>query len=352
MTKGDAPGAIARFEVGTEAFPDDGELWFALGSALFMGGEMDGARGAYARAAALDDRYAIGTMMRAGDTTRLLDAAPWMARLPGFEMRFPPAGGRPLVLLSCDPIYFRALGRAMALSVDRAAPGWDLHLHLANPDGETLGLVEGLAARLTSARLSLSWEVVPQAADGSRGARTWLASMRYLRLPAIMDRMEAPAPIVVIDADSVMRRPLDPLADWDATKGWAEPWDLALNHQGWFPMGPLWRFHGACVGLAPTPAARAYAGQVQALLARQALVPGGMIWMVDQYALAIAHETLRTVDPGFRRTDWSRTTFRPDRSDADLALWSMGAERKSRDGAYRAAVDALLADLDGPPGGK
>ncbi len=347
MAAGRAAEAVDHFERAVKGAPEDGGLSFALGSALFMAGNMDAARGAYARAASLDDRYHIGTMMRVGDTTRLLDAGPWMARLPGMEMRFPPPGGRPLVFLACDPIYFRDLGRAMALSVDRNAPGWDVHVHLANPDGPSLGLVEGLAGALCSARLSLSWEVVPQAADGSMGARTWLASMRYLRLPDLMDRMEMPSPIVIVDADSVMRAPLPPVDGWKPESGWLAPWDIALNDQGWFPMGPLWRFHGACVGVAPTPAARAFAGQVQALLARQALTPGGMIWMVDQYALSIAHQAMITLDPTYRRADWPREAFRPDLAEEGLALWSMGAHRKKENPDYRREVARFLADLDG-----
>ncbi|MCF8483280.1 MAG: hypothetical protein K9H25_22890 [Rhodospirillum sp.] len=345
MATGRAVEAVDHFERAVKTAPDDGELSFALGSALFMAGDMDGARGAYARAASLDDKYHIGTMLRVGDTTRLLDDGAWMARLPGMEMRFPPPGGRPLVFLACDPLYFRDLGRAMALSVDRNAPGWDIHIHLANPDGPTLDLVEALDRALRSARLSLSWEVVPQAADGSMGARTWLASMRYLRLPDLMDRMETPGPIVIVDADSVMWTPLPPVDGWTPEGGWTIPWDIALNEQGWFPMGPLWRFHGACVGVAPTPAARAFVGQVRAVLARQALTPGGMIWMVDQYALAIAHHAMTTLDPTYRRADWPTQAFQPDRADAGLALWSMGAHRKNQNHVYRREVARLLAEM-------
>jgi hypothetical protein len=171
--------------------------------------------------------------------------------------------------------------------------------------------------------------------------------MRFLRLPELIDRMETPSPIVIVDADSIMRAPLPPVDGWTPEVGWGVPWDIALIDQGRFPMGPLWQFSGACVGVAPTSAARAFAGQVQALLARQALTPGGMMWMVDQYALSIANQALATIEPAYRRADWPRKAFRPNMAEEGLALWSMGAHRKKEDLAYRREVARLLAELDG-----
>ncbi|AEO48167.1 hypothetical protein F11_08505 [Rhodospirillum rubrum F11] len=351
LRAGDIAGAITAFRGHLAASPDDALGWFALGSALFFAQRWEETRAAYARAAAIDRAYTLGGLLRPGDVETALDPAPFLGQLPEMSMIIPPAHSGPLAVVGCDSAYFLDFGAALALSMDKAAPGWGLHLHLIAPTTPALDLLERLIGGLRAITLSFSLEHLPPALRAPEAQRTYLACLRFMRLPAILDEQQARAgrvPVVVLDADSLMCKPLLGPDDWrppGPEGGWRAGWDVALKDSGLFPLGPLWRYSASCVGLAPTDEARAFAAHVATLLARQALTVNGLGWMIDQFALAVAIAARQTQSPAFRLGDWPDRLYRLYENPPDAALWSFCSQSKYDDRLYRDMVRLLLAEM-------
>jgi hypothetical protein len=337
LRRGEPSTARPLFQRHLSLQPDDALGWFALGSTSFFERNWSAARDAWSRAAELNRDYTIGTLFSPDDIRPFPTAPP---KSPALSLGSEPAHGRVTVLLACDRAYFQSFGAALVLSVGEVRPDWRVHLHLANPTHEDISLLERILALVPGLGLSLSHEVLRPEFPTDQARWTYLASMRFLHLSAILDSLENPGPLLILDADSLFRRSPRALADWGPGSTWTQDWDVTVDDSGLFPLGPLWRYWAACICIAPTKEGRTFANHLSSLTARYLAKPGGLTWMADQFSLSVSLAACEE-NPGFRSAPWPGIDVRPYVSDPTLALWSLGAPEKFTDPRFTGEIKRL-----------
>ena len=143
----------------------------------------------------------------AGET----QAAAILGRLGRLEGGLPPANPAGIVFASCDDRYFRPYALHLARSALRFSPAQGCHLHLVDPSAGTLRLAEALRSRgRTAGRFSYSFERTATAADPVRAGQVrYIICTRFARVWQLL--LATGSPVVALDADSLVRRPLTAL---------------------------------------------------------------------------------------------------------------------------------------------
>lgn len=159
-------------------------------------------------------------------------AAAILGRLGRLEGGLPPANPAGIAFTSCDDAYFRPYALHFARSALRLSPAQGCHLHLVDPGAGTLRLAEGLRTRDgTAGRFSYSFERTATAADPVRAGQVrYITCTRFARVWQLL--LATGSPVVALDADSLVRRPLTALAD-AAHHGPQLATDQMVLHQVW-----------------------------------------------------------------------------------------------------------------------
>ncbi|MGB0694092.1 MAG: hypothetical protein ACPGOY_00485 [Rhodospirillaceae bacterium] len=349
MLRGDFAAALEAFQSASDADEGDGSAAFGVASASFFLGAWDDAERWFLLAKRLDPTFQVTAGFRANDVTQL-QPAPSHDALSPLEIR--PAANdpeRPMVLVACDEAYCRYYALPLLLSLASLAPGWGAHLHIVDPNAQSIETVEALAKATPGLALSLSWEFAGLDALPQALVKPYLASARFLRLPALLDALALKVPLVILDADALINRdPASLLSGARDAFGAQNGWDWALHETGYFGHGPLMHHWAACVGIAPGQRAKQAADHLAAVLQRAFAEQTGH-WMIDQFALLVAMRAAQENIQGFQLHPWPETVFRPDRSDPEMAVWSFGAARKKTDPVFREAALKWFTQLGGAP---
>jgi len=243
--------------------------------------------------------------------------------LPHLAGIMPAPGSKPIVFAGCDSAY--AIEHAVPLLHSLAANGGGniaAHVHVVNPSTEAEEALARAAAHL-SPRLDVTstWETVDLDRAPPVARAAYYASCRFVRAVQVMD--VAARPVLVLDADSIVRRPLDIAAMADGV-------EAALFLRPDHP--PHMAVAAGAVLFTPAGAdfSHSVAATIAAYLAAFLDGQGELGWYFDQAALAAVNEgrrpTLRVLGPEFM--DW---TFQ-----ADSVVWTGKGPRKHAPNAYRA----------------
>lgn len=314
--EGRAEQAASHLQRSIALAPDNAQAWSALGLIAFEAGDFAGAATQLRTAAALGPRFAYGAACVFGDEFEaytdpaaidtLLATAPEL----GGEMPAPERAGM-VVTSACDHGYFRNFGRALALSLDRNAPGHELHLHLFNPEPGFDEELAELKSRLGRTRLTVSRETM-KGADP-----VYFSNMRFVRLYQIM--RDTGRDLFSLDTDSLVRGSLDELvpamagADVALTQ---RPEKAEIGH----------KMLATSICFRATEGGLAYLGRVAAYIL-SCHRDRRLAWYIDQSALYLVHRmmersgappALAQLPPGFADSDFS----------PDSAVWAAKGERK------------------------
>lgn len=106
---------------------------------------------------------------------------------------------RPGFMLACDSVYFQNWARTLFLSITHHAPWAHVHFHLFDPLPEDLAWCHASTA-------SVSWENTDLAYTNTKqDSVLYWAAARYMR---VVDIYEDLTPVINLDVDSIMVRPL------------------------------------------------------------------------------------------------------------------------------------------------
>lgn len=239
-----------------------------------------------------------------------------------------PADPSDLVLfVGCDSVYAVRHAMPLAYSLDDAAPGRRLHLHVVNPAD---GLDDALAALdedLPETVLSVTTETVDLSGYDAVGRCSYYAAIRFVRAFQIMEA--APAGYLLLDADSLIRRPPD-----EAAKALEAGADLGLMIDEAMPAHM--RIKAGGVLIAPTEAGRKFLAAVAANVYAH-LQAGTAPWFLDQTVLWQVWQAMQDDAPP--RTHRFSDGFLDWAFGEDGVVWTGKGERKHADPAFAALAD-------------
>ena len=185
-----------------------------------------------------------------------------------------PAGEGLVIFVACDGAYFdRFISALLHSAVRNLGTRCCFHLHVMNPPADVTARLAHFEALLGHPGISLSTEQVAPLGD----PRTCYACARFRLLPHLLRRYRRP--ILMLDADLIVLRPLTGLLD------------SAAGHDGALVMSETaafepWNWLWADVVLAqPTDGAEAFFTLVARYI-EYFLKQGEARWFLDQIALA------------------------------------------------------------------
>ena len=281
--------------------------------------------------------FRVRAAINAGET----QAATILGRLGRLEGGLPPANPAGIVFTSCNDRYFRPYALHFARSALRFSPAQGCHLHLVDPGAETLGLAEGLrSGGGTAGRFSYSFERTATAADPARAGQTrYIICTRFARVWQLL--LATGSPILALDADSLVRRPLTALVEHCAGA------DVGLFRRP--KARESWRrVLGAALVAMPTEAGRRFMRDCAVALADAA--HHGPQLATDQLVLHLLWRWHLRQRPGFRAARLEREHSDWTYGEASL-VWHAKGGRKSLTTAFErlAAGEALEAVLGPAP---
>jgi hypothetical protein len=256
-------------------------------------------------------------------------AAAALAGLPPLEGDLPAPRPAGIVLTSCDDGYFRRYGRHLARSVLRRSPDQACHLHLVDPTPASLALLRELAAE---GAFSFSSERLAAAAAPVRTTLgRYIICSRFARVHQLL--AATGSPVLMLDADSLVRLPLTPLL---AGLGGC---DAALFLRPG-SRDPCRRVLGAALAVMPTDLGRRFARDCATALALA--IRQGPHLAADQLVLYRAWRWYRRIRPAFRcaalareHSDWRYGEASP--------VWHAKGKRKRTLAAVFGRLEAGVA---------
>ncbi len=320
LTLADAHYGAGRKDAAADAYravlalrPDDSKILSALAGIAFDRGDDGAAQALFARAADADPSFAWARCCVAGERLeRWCDAG----RAPALSDGFPALSGempgadpsRPLVFAACDATYLERYGIALARSVERYAPGHDVHFHVMAAPGDMDTRIDALRRSLAGTRLTLTRETPPAGADA-----VYFSNMRFARLWQIA--IVGVRPVLALDADSLVRGPLaaGPGAPVAAL---LRPWIPHLNR----------RMLATSVLFRPEPQAATLLAAVATYIL-SAMNEGVSAWYLDQCAFTVAARHLQCAADSVVLGDLD-PRFADERMTDRAAVWSAKGTRK------------------------
>lgn len=314
---GRAEEAASLLQQGTARLPDHAQAHAALGLIAFEAGDFPEAASRLRAGAALGPRFAYGASCVFGDELAAwtdpagLDAL--LAGAPELSGDLPAADRPGMVVISaCDHGYFRTYGRPLACSLDRNAPGHDLHLHVFNPEPAFDDELADLRSCLDFTTLTVSLETMP-GADA-----VYFSNMRFVRLHQIM--AACGRDLFSLDADSLIRGPLDSLtaacdgADLAIT---LRPDKAEIGH----------KMLATSIYFAATGGGREFLARVAGYIL-SCVRDGRLAWYLDQSVLYLVHRMMAGAGTPLSLMPLARefadSTFAPD-----SAVWAAKGDRKT-----------------------
>lgn len=324
--------ALAAFDRSLALSPGNAGTLFQKGFCLADLGRHAEAAACFHQAAA-NPRYAVGRTFSVDPAFfhRLRAeglAAPVAALAPAEWLTDARPGADDLcVYASCDANYLATFGPAFLASLAETTPGVFVHLHLVDPPPGIDAVLCKMVAAVDGMGIGLTAERPDFAGRDPDYIRTYLASIRFVRLPAVLAAYGRP--VFACDIDVVFRRDLRAALGPYAAAG------LVIRDVGRNELGPFNRYSAAALWLRPD-AAQAFAADLAMYLAHF-LALGQSHWLLDQAALfaCLAHArgegTLRpaTFDPLLMSTDL----------DDAAAIWTVGGNTKYSNPKFVAEVE-------------
>lgn len=312
---GEVDEAGERLRRAVELDPDDARAHAALGCLEFEAGADGEASAHLKKAAKLDGAYGFGAHCHLGDSFFALSDP---AGLPELGRALPEprgvgplcTGDHPVVVTCCDDAEYVRFGRRLAESLDRNSPGGALHLHIVNPEPETVEDYERLSRGLSSTRFTVT---VERTLDRDP---LYLDRIRYLRFSQFLS--ECGGNLFCLDPDSLV------LAGLDTLMGTAGGGDIAV------PLRPVTldinqKAFCAAMLLRPTDATRKFIGRLAAYMLSVSR-DGVPAHHLDQCAFFIASRMLgRSGDTPLLQPLPAR--FADNRFDDASSVWTAGAGR-------------------------
>ena len=232
--------------------------------------------------------------------------------LPDIAGTAPGTGGRPAAFIGCDTAYAVEHAVPLLTSLDCNSPGMAAHLHLVNPGAGLETALAALAADLADTTLTLTWERADLSSLDAESRATYYSAIRFVRAAEVM--RAAARPILVLDADSLVRKPIEIPQTCEAGLF------LRPDHP------PHMRIAAGAVLF--TPAGAAFAETAAAMIAKALDGGRGLRWYLDQAALAAAYERTK---PKLHRFD---ETFLDWEFRQGTVLWTGKGPRKHESPAY------------------
>lgn len=244
---GQAIEALKAYRQAQDLAPGEPFAFSRAGCLLAKTGDLGGAESEFAKARALCDWVESGIRLAPEFFTAL---PPYRHRLDWLRKA---GGGGPLAVVGCDAGYFKRYAARLKESLDRHEGGMvGLHVHLVHPDADCLAQAQALGMGISQER--------PDFAGQSRNfVNTYYASARFLALPELLADYDRP--LLVMDIDAMLLKPLTPL--WDILKGS----DMAIRRWQGVMVDPWNEPQANLVGVNPTPLGQAFAVSVAKFLA-------------------------------------------------------------------------------------
>ncbi len=264
--------------------------------------------------------FGNGSSASGADIERLLPA------LPAVRGAWPEvAANRLLLLVSADSGYLCEHGLPFACSLERNSPDAHLHLHLINPDAACEATLERIRQEFARTTLSQTEERFDFAGFSPEFARTYCASIRFVRLLQLLRAVRRGA--LLLDIDVLVRGSLEEFRDG------RNGYDCAI-HTRFHSRRDREKFFASVFYAASTPPALAYLGSVTTRIA-SAIVQRKARWYLDQIALYEAYRehldtrsAIRLEHLSMRYADWE---FRKNST-----IWAGKGWRKAMDETYLA----------------
>ena len=270
--------ALTRLDIAAGMHARDPQLDTRRGCTLVELGRYEDAQEAYARAIACAPGFIYPRLVTFDRATYDYITSGVAAAPPRveFDEHLVPGGPERIVVISCDPPYARKYAAPFLRSyAEHARAEYLLHLHIPDPDITIVDEMVEVAEKAGLDRITITVETSPYPEHEVQQRRAYYACARLVHLPYWQDHYRAP--ILLLDVDFILERPLDPL--FEAGRGH----DVCLNAR--HPIDSPWLDVIANVIVAyPTPAARRYFGSV-AQYALRHLEREPQAWLVDQAAL-------------------------------------------------------------------
>jgi FkbM family methyltransferase len=253
---------------------------------------------------------------------------------PGMEAALrpaPEAGPQAVVMVACDPVYFRRFAHTLVRSLrENAGVPLLVHLHVFDPDPWIAEELATLPVGGDLLRLDVSFE--EYRGEPGDGAKTHYSCARLYQVAGLLARHRLP--VIMLDADVLVLRDFAPLLD------------LACGHDVALLLWPRtnWRIwdhvYGSTVVFSPTAGGMRFARMVGNYVRVHVGRPGGA-WYLDQIALFAAQAYLR--DRGVAVAEipahWYSLFGRDGNSPApDALFWSVTANIQANQQALSGAL--------------
>ena len=188
----------------------------------------------------------------------------------------PAHAGRFVVLACSDSRYLLKYGFNFVNSFERNASGGKLlHLHVVDPERESMAMLERIRKELRPASLAVTLSESPGGMRDGVRRNVYYSCSRFLLLPQLLGRYAVP--IVCVDIDAIVERSLDDAVDW------ASSFDVALTRRE--PLHSPWLDISAGLVIANSSAPSvSYFERVRSYLL-DFMERDAMPWHVDQSAL-------------------------------------------------------------------
>lgn len=238
----------------------------------------------------------------------------------------PANNSKTTVLVGCDKAYFSAHGLPLLLSIfNTNRSELNVHFHIYNCDAGLEQQISGLREAMPELGISLSSE----AFRTGKADKVHYASRRLVFLPHALKKIASP--VLLLDADSLVRKP------WSALKETLEAKDLLLT---WDENAPFWESILAAFIYSEggEPSAKYFA--IVARFIDINLQNNNAEWFLDQIALAAAENELSAMEKmAIGREATSKLADAGHGEDA--FCWVLGKSRQESE-AYREYKSSLL----------
>lgn len=186
------------------------------------------------------------------------------------------SAARFVVLVCSDSGYLLKYGFNFVNSFERNASGGKLlHLHVVDPEKESMAMLEKIRKELRPVSLAVTVSASPPGVRGGVRRNVYYSCSRFLLLPQLLAQYAVP--IVCIDVDAIVENSLDGAVDW------ASRFDVALARRE--PLHSPWLDISAGLVVAnPSVASGSYFERVRNYLL-DFMERDAMPWHVDQAAL-------------------------------------------------------------------
>jgi len=198
----------------------------------------------------------------------------------------------PIIISCCNGVYFQQFATTFVNSIVEHCPHAIVHIHVAEPDADTLMIIDRIRACHPTLRLNHSIET-----GTPYSGSVYFAANRFLLAERFLDFYQSA--ITIFDIDGELNQDPAPLL------GSITPSDIACFSSGRFE--PASVYPAAFVYLAHSPPAIRFTKLLRRFILMKLDLPVGISWMLDQAALFSVIHFLTAAAPELCFTDIKKT---------------------------------------------